>query len=285
MQVAPTFLEKNAQSHSSALTAFGDLVDNGKESGAKTVRIETPRSSKRVIHITDDGAGMSEGEMRRGLMSIGVTTKTDLSSGKHYGFGGKTAIPRLAEYALVFSVGGKNRHRTVGLISSAFSSAIGAGETKLPLCTWEAAGDTVRTVTTIETPLSMEARGASLKCILSEVKGIPFKSEAVRAALSVYLGDISRPHMYLGVYLLATSRGRICISAVSGRISMSRRYLGGISANISANISAHISAVSLRTCSTSSTCSAVARARGSCCGALRVTFIYVAVTCMSTRPV
>ena len=197
----------------------------------------------RVLLRVDGGQVLQAGVLGPGDLfgEIGVTTKTDLSSGKHYGFGGKTAIPRLAEYALVFSVGAKNRHRSVGLISSAFSSAIGAGETKLPLCTWEAAGDTVRTVTTIETPLSMNARGASLKCILTEVKNIPFKSEAVRAAPSVYLGEISRPHMYLGVYLLSTSRGRMCISAVSRRISISRRisrrylgeylgeYLGGIS--------------------------------------------------------
>ena len=36
---------------------------------------------------------MSEREMREGLMSIGYTRKTDLASGKHYGFGAKTALP------------------------------------------------------------------------------------------------------------------------------------------------------------------------------------------------
>ena len=39
-QVAASFLDKNAQAHASALTAFGDVIDNGRESGATSVRIE-----------------------------------------------------------------------------------------------------------------------------------------------------------------------------------------------------------------------------------------------------
>ena len=37
MEVAATFLEKQAQAHDSPLTAFGDVIDNCREAGASTV--------------------------------------------------------------------------------------------------------------------------------------------------------------------------------------------------------------------------------------------------------
>ena len=61
-------------------------------------------------------------------------------TGKHYGFGAKTAIPRVAEYALIFTREAGSRHRVLGLLSSAFSGSAGAKQTKLPLCSWLAEG-------------------------------------------------------------------------------------------------------------------------------------------------
>ncbi|EOD23987.1 hypothetical protein EMIHUDRAFT_354575, partial [Emiliania huxleyi CCMP1516] len=120
---------------------------------------------------------MSEREVREGLMSIGYTRKTDLSSGRHYGFGAKTALPRLADYALVFTRDRSGR-RTVGLLSSSFSRAIDADQLRLPLCTWEAGRDALLTGASEEAPLRTRQREASLQMLLEECEGLPYLSEA-----------------------------------------------------------------------------------------------------------
>ena len=94
MQVA--FLEKNSQAHTSAMTALGDIVDNARESGATKLSIdvvdglETERGGggggrrgaahNRVLKVSDNGAGMGEGRVLEGMMSIGSTRK-DFSTG------------------------------------------------------------------------------------------------------------------------------------------------------------------------------------------------------------
>ena len=99
-------------------------------------------------------------------MSIGFSQK-DLSTGRHYGFGSKTAIPRVARYALVFTREERTRCRTVGLISSAFADSKGERITKLPLCSWEPSGHAIVSDTHEDAPLSYEARADSLHAILS----------------------------------------------------------------------------------------------------------------------
>ena len=110
-------------------------------------------------------------------MSIGFTDK-DMSTGKHYGFGSQTSIPRLAEYALIFTRNRQQGNRTVGLLSPAFSQDFGAHDTKLPLCTWEpdGAGAGMLLATNRVAPLTHEQRYASLHYILNG-KGCPFGSE------------------------------------------------------------------------------------------------------------
>jgi hypothetical protein len=111
--------------------------------------------------------GMSEGQFKDGLMSIGFSQK-DLSTGRHYGFGSKTAIPRVARYALVFTREEESRCRTVGLISSAFADSKGERITRLPLCSWEPSGRAIVSDTREEdAPLSYQARIDSLHAILS----------------------------------------------------------------------------------------------------------------------
>ena len=96
MQVASSFLEKNSQAHTSAMTALGDIVDNARESGATKLSIdvvdglETERGGggggrrgaahNRVLKVSDNGAGMGEGRVLEGMMSIGFTRK-DFSTG------------------------------------------------------------------------------------------------------------------------------------------------------------------------------------------------------------
>ena len=96
MQVASSFLEKNSQAHTSAMTALGVIVDNARESGATKLSIdvvdglETERGGggggrrgaahNRVLKVSDNGAGMGEGRVLEGMMSIGFTRK-DFSTG------------------------------------------------------------------------------------------------------------------------------------------------------------------------------------------------------------
>ena len=162
MMVSNTFLDKNSQSHASAMTAFGDVIDNGRESGASKLSIEGRTYCGRpLLVISDNGTGMTEAKVREGLMSIGYTSK-DLSTGKHYGFGGKTAIPRLCDSALIFTREAQTRYRTIGLLSTVFSDRIGSNETKMPLCSWEELGTDVVSDTSEElAPLTLNQREAS----------------------------------------------------------------------------------------------------------------------------
>jgi hypothetical protein len=162
MMVSNTFLGKNSQSHKSAMTAFGDIIDNGRESGATKLIIEVRTfRSQPLLVITDNGTGMTEAKVREGLMSIGFTSK-DLSTGKHYGFGGKTAIPRICDSALIFTREASSRYRTVGLLSTIFSEKVGSSETKMPLCSWEEHGaNVVRDTHEHVAPLSQGQREAS----------------------------------------------------------------------------------------------------------------------------
>ena len=54
-----------------------------------------------MIEIVDDGEGMSEYTLSCAI-SIAFTKK-DFTTGKHYGMGVTTAVPRLAKNALCFS--------------------------------------------------------------------------------------------------------------------------------------------------------------------------------------
>jgi hypothetical protein len=183
MEVDESFLSKQ-QAHASALTAFGDLFDNGYEAGAKTcwVDVETRsfgrgRPAERILRLTDDGHGMSEGKLRQSMMSIGNTDKS-MGTGKHYGFGSKTSIPRICSYALLVTA--RDGRRSVLLISTEFSKALGASSLMLPLCSWEM-GESgewmVIPSTSKETPLEYEVRQLSLKHIL-ECDGCPYGDTA-----------------------------------------------------------------------------------------------------------
>ena len=96
MQVASSFLEKNSQAHTSAMTALGDIVDNARESWATKLSIDVVdgldperggggrgrrgAAHNRVLKVSDNGAGMGEGRVLEGMMSIGFTRK-DFTTG------------------------------------------------------------------------------------------------------------------------------------------------------------------------------------------------------------
>ena len=95
-----SFLEANAQAHGDPMFAFADIIDNSREAKATTCAISVRDGL--ILEIADDGEGMSESTLSCAI-SIAYTSK-DYTTGKHYGMGVTTAIPRLAKSALCFSV-------------------------------------------------------------------------------------------------------------------------------------------------------------------------------------
>ena len=177
-QTHQSFLEANAQAHEDPLFALGDLVDNAREARSTQCSIDVQLDDRRrltMLEIDDDGCGMTEYGMRNAL-SIAYTKKgTD--SGAHYGMGCTTAIPRLCDSALCFSV--TESTFTVGLLSPSLSSKLGATELKVPQCTWARAHAAAQIWDARHgvpgAALSPEQRAASLEAILQHS---PFKSEA-----------------------------------------------------------------------------------------------------------
>ena len=112
--------------------------------------------------------------MKKGLVSLGISDK-DLTTGVHYGFGAKTAIPRIAAYGLIFSRDRVTHCRTVVLLSSAFAKTMKSPEAYCPVCSWRPQGDTTAIVpyTNLLAPYSHASRLESLDCIL-RCKGCPY---------------------------------------------------------------------------------------------------------------
>ena len=179
MRAAPTFLETNAQAHPTPFSPLADLVDNAVEAGATRMSIElTQAADFSVLHMHDDGCGMSERQLLDGPLSLAYTSK----AGTHYGMGATTSIPAISPYALILSsVGGT--HRTIGCLSSELSVHVGAEQTKMPQCSWALAaggsGWEVMATSEAEAPLSLEARQASLALLTSFG---PYRSEAALMA-------------------------------------------------------------------------------------------------------
>ena len=177
MGVDPSFLEKNSQSHA-ITTAFGDIFDNSKESGAKVLRIDTREVGSLVL--TDDGRGITEATMHNAMAMIGHSSK-DFD---HYGIGAKTAYPRLAHYVLLFSrcVDSPDVW-SILLLSTRHSTRMRARELQVPICSWSnnehlpAASPEVLRETSDVCPLRLSRRRDSLSSLLA-AEGIPYASEA-----------------------------------------------------------------------------------------------------------
>ena len=166
------FLDANSQAHHKPLSAFGDLADNARESGAHLLVIDAQWESKMlIITMTDNGIGMSEKRMRTGIGGIAHSSK-EHNDEVHYGMGAKSALPRLSPSSLVFTKNGKMQ--TVALISTTLSRKLGSAELKIPIASWDQrSGELLRDVSD-EAPLTHEQRMNSLALLM---KHTPYKSE------------------------------------------------------------------------------------------------------------
>ena len=167
-----TFLNANAQAHHSPLWAFADIIDNSREAWATQYSINMREGA--MLEIVDNGEGMSEYTLSCAV-SIAYTKK-DFTTGKHYGMGVTTAVPRLATNALCFSYHPESRHYTCAYLSTALSKAIGSDELKLPQCTWSQLmpGAIMEHKVNRLAPFTLQQRHSSLSVILDNS---PFKDE------------------------------------------------------------------------------------------------------------
>ena len=187
-----SFLDANAQAHHDPLYAFADIIDNSREAKATRCRISMRDESRwRLLEIADDGEGMSEHTLSCAI-SIAYTRK-DFTTGKHYGMGVTTAVPRLAKNALCFSYHHDSHHWTVAMVSGALNKKIGSDELKLPQCTWShlMAGAILEERIKDRAPFSAQQRRHSLDVILGNS---PFKTEeALLAEFTDIAGEGSHP--------------------------------------------------------------------------------------------
>ena len=96
---APKFLDHFKQAHPSPMSAWGDVVDNCRDAKATRLDIDVrsvdaaAAGGGHVVVVTDDGCGMLEDDMAKGIRGLGYTDK-GLETGQHYGFGATTSLPR-----------------------------------------------------------------------------------------------------------------------------------------------------------------------------------------------
>ena len=193
-RIAPDFLASNAQAHHDILYAVADLLDNSREAAAQHCSINVRQyvseaaANRKLQHtlleIIDDGTGMTEHTMRR-MLSIAYTEK-DRTTGKHYGMGSTTSVPRLCKNAICLSVHASG-HCTAGLLSTTLSKKAGFDELKVPQCSWNfdrRGGDRALPGSYCirdgakegcGSALTMQARRESLQLMLQHS---PFKTEA-----------------------------------------------------------------------------------------------------------
>ena len=181
---APTFLDHFKQAHPSPMSAWGDVVDNCRDAKATRLDIDVrsvdaaAAGGGHVVVVTDDGCGMLEDDMAKGIRGLGYTDK-GLETGQHYGFGATTGLPRLFDSCFVFSSRrGEDGtlQRTVCFLSTKLQSELAASQVVTPQCTWDAAGVMLQSDTAL---LSAAKRRTSLETIMSFS---PFTSEAALLA-------------------------------------------------------------------------------------------------------
>ena len=188
MRAAPSFLGTNSQAHPNPFSPIADLMDNGIEAGASEMRISLHKlRGEPMLTMTDDGRGMTERALLDGPLSLCYTSK----HGTHYGMGATTSIPAISGFCLLFSVSAGG-HRTLGFLSSKLSAKVQASQTKMPQCTWTAAGadgtSALLATKGADAPLGIDARRASLQVILE------FSPYATEAALLEVFASMPNPN-------------------------------------------------------------------------------------------
>jgi hypothetical protein len=172
-----SFWASNATAvHNSPLFAFGDIIDNSREAAATTLDIaaeQGPAGEWRVV-VTDDGLGMDERGLHAAL-SLAYTQKDAAATGRHYGMGMTSALPRLCKQALILTCKRDDGHWTAGLLSTTFSKELEDEvgeevEALIPMCTWNARKRTVLKERTTTAPLDGTRRRASLRHMLQHTQ-------------------------------------------------------------------------------------------------------------------
>lgn len=185
LRVAPTFLDNFKQAHASPMSAWGDVIDNSRDAHATRLDIDVRSVNAEasvtsigkirgqyetdLVVLTDNGSGMHEDDMVKGISGLGYTDK-GLETGQHYGFGATTSLPRLSDSCLVFSA--REGERTVCFLSTKLQTQVHASQTVTPHCTWTDAGIVLQSETDF---LSAAKRRKSLEIITAFS---PFTSEA-----------------------------------------------------------------------------------------------------------
>ena len=95
LRVAPAFLDHFKQAHASPMGAWGDVIDNCRDAQATRLDIEVRPSVSAVaaaagagggeavlVVLTDNGSGMLEDDMAKGISGLGYTDK-GLETGEH----------------------------------------------------------------------------------------------------------------------------------------------------------------------------------------------------------
>ena len=184
---APAVLDHFKQAHPTPMSAWGDVVDNCRDAKATRLDIDVRSVNAAaaggaretvIVVLTDDGCGMLEDDMAKGIRGLGYTDK-GLETGQHYGFGATTSLPRLSDSCLVFSSRrGEDGtlQRTVCFLSTKLQAELAASQAVMPQCTWDDAGVMLQSDTAL---LSAAKRRTSLETITSFS---PFTSEAALLA-------------------------------------------------------------------------------------------------------
>ena len=143
----PKFLHSNATSHSWALGAIAELLDNSMDMHTPqhpvTIHVDVKSCPEtaggRMLVVRDNGGGMTKREMLQ-MMSFGVSRQTTEQRIGRYGNGFKSSSMRLGADALVLSVSRATGSFTAGLLSYTFLRETNAQEVKVPLIKWGANG-------------------------------------------------------------------------------------------------------------------------------------------------
>lgn len=146
-RVHPKFLHTNATSHTWALGAFAELLDNSVDeirNGATYVAVdvlESMKDGKKMLLVQDNGGGMSIGTIRN-CMSLGYSGKSKIADTiGQYGNGFKTSTMRLGADVIVFTrcrgKDGEKDTRSIGMLSYTFLRSTGKDDIVVPILDYE----------------------------------------------------------------------------------------------------------------------------------------------------
>ncbi|KAG0587842.1 hypothetical protein KC19_2G195400 [Ceratodon purpureus] len=151
-RVHPKFLHSNATSHTWALGAIAELLDNAVDevvNGATFCYVDkiiNPRDGDAALLIQDDGGGMTPDALRQ-CMSLGFSEKTGGTTIGQYGNGFKTSTMRLGADVLVLTrkeIDSGSMTQSVGLLSYTFLRKMGHEDIIVPIVDYRLLGPDVR---------------------------------------------------------------------------------------------------------------------------------------------